>query len=150
MMVLPGLPRRITFFFVSIFVKLGFTAVSGLGFVFGNPIMSVLGSVIWLVWFGSLWFMALPRSNLTLNNQTWLRPAAAGITAVLLLLGIGQMILFSAVSSGRVNVESQVPGMHQLLTLFQGILHYNDAEALTQQGAENFLEGKNPYAGANV
>ena len=73
---------RLLFFFITIVVKLAASAISAIGFVWGNSTIMLIGVFVWLLWFALLAIIALPNSDERLKNQIrWLKPTAITIAS---------------------------------------------------------------------
>lgn len=134
---------RILLFFIAVLIQLVASALVAIGFVLNSSALMIVGSVLWLFWFAVLFLIAVPATDQLLQNHLrWLKPAALTIFIALLLLGLGEVVFFQ---TGGLGKESS-----QLLTSFDRVFLYNDATALSHQATENFIDGNNPYAKANV
>ena len=142
---------RLLLFYVAIFMKIVASALSAIGFVLGSAVIMIIGAVVWLFFLIVLLVIAAPVADRFLQGGVrWLRSAAIAIAAVILATSLGIItVLFAA---GPVpDRDERAPGtVTHLLASLKDVFGYNDAAALSHQAAENFLDGKNPYAESNI
>jgi uncharacterized membrane protein len=144
------IPPRYSLIFISAAFLLLASALSGVGFSLNTPVYWITGTVVWIMWFAIMFLIINPRTDIWLNSsRRRLRTTAKVIFAVVFIAGIlelGVMLFFSYgyVASGADNQFSTV------LSELQSAFRYNDGTALNQQATENLLDGKNPYAEANI
>ncbi|MFC1866316.1 hypothetical protein ACFLYB_06360 [Chloroflexota bacterium] len=142
---------RLMLFFIAVVFKLAASALGAIGFVWNSPIMMISGTVIWIIWFLALFFIAMPQTNrLIIEQMRWLKPAALTIAAILITLGIVLLIIVSCFGLGVLQVDKLGEKPEQLADSFENVFAYNDATALCHQATVNLIDGKNPYAEANV
>ena len=141
---------RILLFFFAIPLQLIALAVSGTGYATGGAVYWLAGIILWLLWFFIMFLIVIPRTDTLLQrHRGWLKQGAKIIFITLLIVGIaeGAILGFFApgyLSSGATNDFAQ--SLEEMQRGFQ----YNDGVALIHQAAENLLDGKNPYAHANI
>ncbi len=147
----PPAAPRIMLFFPAIFFKLISSGLSTIAFVLKDSSMAIAGMVFWMLWIVTLFFIALPQTDRWLAKTVrWLKPLSLSLMAILIVAGI--------IESGAVGASIKGFSMasfigHQTAELIEEQrinLTYNDATALCHQAIENLLEGKNPYAEANI
>ncbi len=142
---------RIMLFFIAVFFKIVASALSAIGFVWGSSALMIVGSVIWLIWFATLFLIAMPQTDRLLqNHMPWLKPTALTISIIFLVTGFVLLIALSSFGLGVFQVDKLGEKAAQLIASFEGIFAYNDATALCHQATENLIDGDNPYAEANV
>lgn len=142
---------RINLFFIALLLKIIASALSAIGFVLFSPAFSISGSVAWLLFFAVLCGVASPGADIYLANRLrWLRPAAVAITIVFCVIGLFVLVVATTVGLTSIKADKPEGEISRLMTSLQDIYGYNDATAFSQQAAENLLEGKNPYAEANI
>jgi hypothetical protein len=141
---------RVWLFFSVLLVGLLASGISGVGFVLSDPYFLISGTVIWAGWFVLIFLVAMPRIDHKLEKyQTLLKRLAISVSILLLTLGTAEMI--ALVSFHSVFTQSQnLGGLGQSLRALEHGFHYNDATALAHQATENLIQGKNPYAHANI
>ena len=142
---------RITLFFIAASIKFIASSFSYSGYLLKNPVLLVSGIIVWLIWFATLLFIAVPATDQFLRKQLhWLKPTAIIIVVVLLLGGIVEIIGLSVINTGIFQDRQPEGRISELIATIDDAFVYNDSTALTQQATENLLEGKNPYAEANI
>jgi len=142
---------RISLFFLSVAIKLAASGIVGLGFYISSIPLSLLGTFLWVIWFVLISLVAVPATDEYLKNRLpWLKSSAVVATLVIFFIGslwgTTSIILLSG-SSGSNTLTREAP---RFAGPIKDIFHYNDTTALFQQAAENLIQGKNPYAEANV
>ncbi len=141
---------RISLFFISILFKLAFTALTGGPYIV-NPTKAVSGIFFWVAWFAVLWLVALPQTDVWLARWSQhLKRVAVGGIILLAVAGIGVAGVFIGLKADLIKPTSFNAPIDELLTYFKSQPRYSDGAAMAQQATENFVEGKNPYAEANV
>ena len=142
---------RVMLFFPAILFKLISSLLSTVGYVLHNGPMSVTGMVFWVVWIATLFLIAMPQTDRLLAGAArWLKPLSITLMAVLIVVGILEYALAGAGSAG-ISVPNFAGSQTDELLKEQRLnLTYNDATALCHQAINNLLEGKNPYAAANI
>jgi hypothetical protein len=144
-------PPRIMLFFITILINLIASALSGIGFVLNSPILLILGTIVWLVWFALLLLVAVPAADRFLkSHMRWLKPTAITIFIALFLTGLVELITISAIGFDSLDIDRLGEDISQVLTSLDDTFAYTDATALCHQATENFLDGNNPYAEANI
>jgi hypothetical protein len=145
------LTPRLSLFFIAIVVKLLASALSGIGFVIHSPVLLIGGSVVWLVFFVLLFAIAIPATDNRLKrHMRWLKPAAATIFSVLLIVGIIEFAIACSIGFGGVGFDILGDNTQAVMEAFDNTFRYNDATALCHQAIDNFLDNQNPYAQANI
>jgi hypothetical protein len=142
---------RIYVFFLAVFAKIVASALSGVGFVLKSTVFSVSGMIVWLSFFAFLIVVTIPSADEVLQKyMKWLKPAAMAVVVIFCIIGLA--LLFIGVTIGLKSIGSDDPGgdLSRLMVSLDNVFGYNDATALTHQAAENLLDGKNPYAEANI
>ena len=144
------LTPRINLFFISIFLKLGFSTLTGGPYVV-NQGKSVLGIISWIAWFGVLWLVALPQTDVYLSrwNQQ-LKRVTVAVVVLLSLAGISIGGVYVGLKTNLIQPDSFNDPVNSMLTYFKTQPRYSDGAALTQQATVNFADGKNPYASPNI
>ena len=142
---------RLMHFFIAVVFKLAASALGAIGFIWNSPVMMISGTVIWVIWFFALFFMAMPQTDrLLMGQMRWLKPAALTIAAILITLGMVLLIIVSCFGLGVLQVDKLGEKPERLADSFENVFAYNDATALCHQATVNLIDGKNPYAEANV
>ncbi|MFC1865839.1 hypothetical protein ACFLYB_03910 [Chloroflexota bacterium] len=142
---------RITLFFIAASIKYIASSFSYAGYFLKNPVLLVSGIIVWLIWFAVLLLIAIPATDQFLRKQMRrLKPAAMTIFIILLLAGIIEIIGLSVINTGVFQDRHPKGRISELIATIDDAFVYNDSTALTQQATENFLDGKNPYAEANI
>jgi hypothetical protein len=142
---------RILLFFIAILINLIASALSGIGFVLNNPVLLILGTIVWLVWFAILFLVAVPAADRFLqSHMRWLKPTAITIFIALFLIGLVELVTVSAIGFDSLNIDRLGEEIAQVLTSLDDTFAYTDATALCHQATENFLDSDNPYAQANI
>ena len=142
---------RVLLFLVAVLFKVVASALAGVGFVLNSPLLLILSTVVWVVWFVLLFLVALPMiDQLWQNRMRWLKPVVAIIVTILLLVGLAEAVAVPSMSLE--SVQSWVLGANtpEILASFESVFAYNDATALCHQATDNLIRGENPYATANV
>jgi len=142
---------RLMLFFIAIAFKLLASALSAIGFVWDSSSLMISGTVVWFIWFAALFVIAMPQTDRVLKEQMrWLKATALTIAAILIALGIVLLIIVSCFGLGVLQVDKLGEKPGQLMESFENVFAYNDATALCHQATANLIDGKNPYAEANV
>ena len=147
---IPTAPRLLLFF-PAILLKLVSAAFSSVAYILHNGPLAITGMAFWILWIASLFLIALPQTDRLLARTTrWLKPLSITLLAVLLMAGLFE---FAAVEAA--DALASLPGFAgnetaQLLQQQRASLTYNDATVLCHQAIDNLLDGKNPYAEANI
>ncbi|MFA7351930.1 MAG: hypothetical protein WCZ22_00370 [Dehalococcoidales bacterium] len=141
---------RISLFIIAIIIKLAASAVSGIAYVFNNSMLYILGIMFWLLWFFFLFIIALPQiDNWLQKSSERLKKTARKIVIIVVIIGIVECIGLAVIGLDTI-VSKQGEHFPEVLTSLNESFNYNDATALCHQAAENFLDGKNPYAEAHI
>ena len=141
---LGNVPERVLLFPLVLVVQLTGSALGGMGYVTDSPpALMVGGTVFWLAWFAGILFLAAKGTDRFLKRAVgWLRPTAVGIVALLLLVGVAELVFIQ--TGGWGSDKSRIlDGLHRVFV-------YNDGIALSHQATQNMLAGKNPYAEGNI
>jgi hypothetical protein len=142
---------RIMLFFPAVIFKLISSGLSTVAFVLKDSSMAIAGMVFWILWIVTLFFIALPQTDRWLAGATrWLKPVSLSLMAVLITVGAIEYSAAAISGSGVSLPALEGTQLAELLEEQRVNLAYNDATALCHQAAENLLEGKNPYAEANI
>jgi hypothetical protein len=142
---------RLLLFFVVIIVKIVASALSAVGFVLNNAVLLISGTVAWLAYFAALFTVAVPAADRFLRPH-WRCLRSAALTIVIVILTVGIVLTLIMVTVGLTSIQADNPQgiWSRLFVSLDNVFGYNDATALSHQAAEHFLDGKNPYAEANV
>ncbi len=145
---------RVQLFFLSILLKLASSGISGVGFYMLPPPIAVLGLLLTILWLTMLFLVALPGSAAVLQRQSrWMRPAARAVSYFIVIAAVVWASIAVTINVNRNNPVSAFfsgqPSTNVLSSL-QTIFGYNDGTSLCQQAAQNAINGKNPYANANI
>ena len=141
---------RYMLFFGAVAVQLIASALSGVGYSVHQAAFWMVGLVFWLVWFGLMFFIVQPQTNNRL--QKWsggLKRDAVIIFIVLLSLGVVETAILVVFAPRVLKEGINTPVDEVVAQLYSGF-RYNDGTALSQQAAENLLNGKEPYTNANI
>ena len=110
----------------------------------------ILGVMFWLLWFFFLFIIALPQiDNWLQKSSERLKKTARKIVIIVVIIGIVECIGLAVIGLDTI-VSKQGEHFPEVLTSLNESFNYNDATALCHQAAENFLDGKNPYAEAHI
>jgi len=151
----PGLlpgdpPARAFLYYWIIIVQLAASAVSGIGYVLQEPVWYLGGAVIWVLWFVLISQVVRPAPGGFLERHgRGLRRGAKVIFITLFTLGVLEVLTFTVVYPAF-SKQQHGGQIDEILAGFHEVFQYNDGDILVQQAAENLLEGKNPYAHANI
>lgn len=113
--------------------------------------MAMSGTALWALWFAVMLVIAAPSADSNLEHHTrWMKPAALATSTLIVAGGIAWAVTvwWVKLEPPRISVAGQAST--EILEAIEGTFGYNDATALCQQAAENFLAGKNPYAVSNI
>jgi hypothetical protein len=143
-------PRTLLFYFAVLTLLLSVT-VSGLSFTLNIPVLYITGSVILVAWFILIFMSVLPQTDIMLSNQmNQLKRRVIGIFIGLFVLGLLEAVTVGVLVPHFLKNQNMPSGFSQVLAEIKRDYEYNDATALSQQAVDNLLEGKNPYAHANI
>jgi hypothetical protein len=143
-------PPRILLIYFSVLLQLIALAVSGIGYATGGAIYWLAGMILWIFWFFIMFLIVIPRTDTFLQrHRGWLKPIARTILILLLIMGIAEGGLLGVFAPGYITSGASNDLVRALEELSQGF-QYNDGAALIQQGAENLLDGQNPYSHGNI
>ncbi len=144
------LTPRISLFFISVILKLGFTSLTGGPYAVDQG-KSVLGIVFWVAWFAMLWLVALPQTDFYLAR--WgerLKKMSVAVVVLLVLAGLSTAGVFIGLKTEFIQPASFGTPVSTMLSYFKTQPRYSDGAAMAQQATENFIQGENPYEAANV
>jgi hypothetical protein len=111
----------------------------------------ISGTAVWLVFFVLLLMIAVPATDQRLQNRLrCLKNTAKTILISLLVLGVALIIFIMIIGLESFFSKEPESKLSQLLISLENVYGYNDATALSHQATENLLDGKNPYAEANI
>ena len=149
--VLPGdAPTRAYLYYWIIIAQLAASAVSGIGYVLQEPAWYLGGAVIWVAWFLLIFQVVRPVPGGFLERHgRGLRRGARVIFITLFILGVLEVLAFTVVYP-MFSKQPHGGKLDEVLAGFNEVFQYNDGDILVQQAGENLLEGKNPYAHANI
>jgi uncharacterized membrane protein len=107
--------------------------------------------VVWLLWFGLLWLVTLPQTDVYLHRFAGrLRRTAHVAVLVLALIAVFIAGSYIGLKSKIIHAADFPEPVSELLASLEAQPQYSDGAALTHQATENFMEGENPYAVSNV
>jgi hypothetical protein len=141
---------RIMLFFPAVAVQLIASALSGVGYTLNGAAYWLAGMIVWVVWFFIMFLIVTPQTDGLL--QGWdgvLKRGAMTIFISLLILGIAEVLIFGVFAHWFLDNGIDNAADKLVAQMYSGF-RYNDGTALCQQAAENLLEGKEPYANANI
>lgn len=144
-------PPRALLFYAAVVVQLSASALAGIGFVLETPVWFLGGTALWLVWFVMMFLMTRPATDISLKpHQGALRKSAVAIFITLFIVGVMEVIAMTVLFPVFFENDENPGDFSQIMTGLSKVFEYNDATILTQQASENLLDGKNPYAHANI
>jgi hypothetical protein len=142
-------PRPHLYYWIIV-VQLVASAVSGVGYVLQSPRWYLGGAFVWILWFFLMFQLVHPEPGGFLERRReGVRRGATVIFVTLFILGILEAFTFAVIYPVFFN-RNRDSQLHQVMVGFHEVFQYNDGDILVQQAAEHLLEGKNPYATANV
>ena len=142
---------RIHLFIIAILIKITASALSAVGFVLVSPAFSISSTVVWLAFFAVLLLVASPAVDIYLKDRMrWLKPAALTIIIVFCVIGLLLLVIASTIGLESIHSDKPEGEISRIMVSFDKVFGYNDATALSHQATENLLNGKNPYAEANI
>jgi hypothetical protein len=142
---------RISLFIFTVVIKLAASAVSGIAYVFNNSMLYISGIMLWILWFAFLFIITIPQADRWLQkNSGKFRKTAKRIIIIILVVGVVEFVGLSIIGLDTLGLEGKDNDLSAVLTSLEESFNYNDATALAHQAAENFLQGKNPYAESNI
>lgn len=107
--------------------------------------------MVWLLWFGVLWLITLPQTDIYLQRFAGqLRRTAQAAVLVLAFIGVFVAGSYVGLKADIIQAADFPEPVSGLFASLEAQPQYSDGAALTHQAAENFMEGENPYATANV
>ncbi|MDD5339416.1 MAG: glycosyltransferase 87 family protein [Dehalococcoidales bacterium] len=137
-------------FFVAVAVQLIASAVSGIGYSVDNIAFWMVGLVFWLLWFFIMFLIVRPQTDVKL--QKWggvLKRGAILIFIVMFVVGVAETVILTCFTHNILDDGVNSGADEVVQALYDGF-RYNDGTALSQQAAENLLDGKNPYTNSNI
>lgn len=142
---------RILVFYIAILIKIVGSALSAIGFVLNSTAMLLSGTIFWIAFFVALLVIADPGTDIRMKSLlTWLKLSASPIIVILIILGIALIVVVTFIGLESFFSQDLWPGLSELLVSLDRVYGYNDATALSHQGTDNVLAGKNPYAESNI
>jgi hypothetical protein len=143
-------PPRVWLFFVALLLTLCGSALSGLTHFLGIPWLVSIGTIIWLIWFAAIFALAVPATDRKLGRVVRrLKPVAKTIMIVVAVFAAVEVIGLGVIYISHWRGDNAITAS----SLSKSVLHSfepADAMALTQQAAQNLLDGRNPYTSANI
>jgi hypothetical protein len=147
----PVPPARVMLIFPAILVLLLAMLAGALALTYGNQILAVTGVVLGIVWMGLLILVALPQTDgWRAGTKRWFKPLATAIMVFLVLAGLVELMALTATGLGTKTGGILGESTPRFLAFISHDLSSSDAVALLTQAVDNLLDGKNPYANANV
>lgn len=147
----PASSPRIMLFLPAVLLLLITSGLSGAAFILNSGPLYIAGMVLWVVWIGTLFLIALPVSDKLLERaRVWLKPVSITLAGVLVVTGLLEFALLSVVSHGGSVFNFVGPSTNTLLEEQAINFRYNDGTALCHQAVDNLLDAKNPYTSANI
>jgi hypothetical protein len=147
---LDATPRPMLFYFAVVILLIA-SALSGVGFVLNSPPYLLSGTAVWIIWLVVMFMVVLPGTDRLLRRHMGgLKRGALIIFSVLFVVGLLEVAAMTFLFSYFEPKEGETSDFSQVMDGLNRVFAYNDSTALTQQGAENLLDGKNPYAHANI
>ena len=138
---------RATLFFYTVPVLLLASALSGIGFVLPGAFFPIAGTVVWIFWFILLFLVAIPGTDVRLASRiSWMNQGALVVITVLLVVGVCEAVIIPGIKTGKIQTDWLGAESEEVLLAMEDAFAYNDATALTHQGMDNFLSGRNPYS----
>lgn len=126
-------------------------SAGGLGIIYNISALAVVGMVVGLFWIGLLTLIALPQTDRWLAGmQRWLKPMATTLMFFFVISGVIELVALAATDLGTTGGGILGGSTPKSLTYVSHNFSSSDAVALLDQAIENRLQGKNPYANANV
>jgi len=125
--------------------------LAGLAAFLNIPQLVLGATMVWAVWLGTMFAVALPITDRLLQNAIrWLRPASRIIIAAIAIFAMVEIIGLAVIFISSTRIEGT---SGEVTPLAESVMHSfepADSDALTQQAAQNLLKGDNPYSAANV
>ena len=147
----PASSPRIMLFLPAVLLLLITSGLSGAAFILNSGPLYIAGMVLWVVWIGMLFFIALPASDKLLERaRVWLKPVSITLAGILVVTGLLEFVALSVVSHGDSVFNFVGPSTNILLEEQAINFRYNDGTALCHQAVDNLLDAKNPYTSANI
>ncbi|MCJ7604585.1 MAG: hypothetical protein MUO19_00940 [Dehalococcoidales bacterium] len=144
-------PPRALLYYATVVIQLLASALSGVGFVLETPAYFLGGAGIWVAWFVLVFMMTRPATDGTLGGHVkFFRRGAGTIFIILFVVGIMEVIAMTVLYPVYYENDENPGNFSEVMTGLNKVFEYNDSTILTQQASENLLEGKNPYAHANI
>ncbi|MFA5308337.1 MAG: glycosyltransferase 87 family protein [Dehalococcoidales bacterium] len=146
----PDVTPRVTLFPFAIAIQLIACAISGVGFAANKAAFWLGGMVLWLLWFWVMFLIVTPETDMGVRRHYGgLRRGAMIILVIVLATGVGELFVLGLFAPGYTKSGASNDFSKSLEQMQHGF-QYNDGTALSQQAAENLLDGQNPYAAANI
>ncbi|MEE9583242.1 MAG: hypothetical protein V3W01_01090 [Dehalococcoidales bacterium] len=145
------LTPRIALFFIAVAVKIAALTFTSFVYAIEEPALAIPITAIWVVWFATLFMVAIsPTDRLLLRQMGWLKTAAKTIIVTIIVAGLIEVSLLITIGVFSSQIKQSEGTIAELLTSLGRATVYSDATALNHQATENLLDGKNPYAEPNV
>ncbi len=142
-------PRALLYYWVIV-IQLLASAISGVGYVLQSPRWYLGGAFIWVAWFVLMFQLVRPSPGGFLERRArGVRRGAFVIFISLFTLGVLEVVTFAVIYPVFSSKHHGGP-IAEVLAGFKEVFQYNDGDILVQQAGENLLDGKNPYAHANI
>jgi len=141
---------RLVFLLVSLPLKGLFSILNGLSTQLSNPVLGVLGMIVWIAWFVTLWLAATSETKIELKWTLWLSKISHYSTLILAVIGVIIISFSLAAKANLIEPDTNSSFVNSLILTGENSFHYNDSTAMDQQAVTNVLNGKNPYVAANI
>jgi hypothetical protein len=141
---------RYWLFYLAVVIQLIASALSGIGYSVHGANYWIAGLVFWLLWFLLMFYIIRPQTDISLQcyNEV-LKRGAIVIFVILFVVGIAEIIIIGICASWFLD-DGINNGVDEVVQQLHSGFRYNDGTALSQQAAENLLDGKEPYSHANI
>ena len=144
------LTPRINLFFISVLLKLGFSTLTGGPYIVSQS-KSILGIISWIAWFGVLWLVAMPQTDVYLARwNEKLKKVSVAIVLILAIIGLSISGVYIGLKTNQIHPASFAGPVDSALSYFKTQPRYSDGAAMAEQATTNFIKGENPYAAANI
>lgn len=145
------LTPRIALFFIAVAVKIVALTFTSLAYVLQEPALAILITAIWFVWLVIIFMVAMPPTDHILLRQiSRLKSVTRTVIIALVVAGVIEVSLLIIIGVFGPQIKQFEGTIPQLVTSLERTTIRGDASALIHQATENFLDGKNPYAEANI
>jgi hypothetical protein len=142
---------RILLFYYAVAILLITSGISSAGFILNNAYVLLAGFVLWIVWFALIFVILLPQTGQFLSQHiNLLKRGALIIFITLFMLGLAEGVSAAVLFPRLLRNNTLSGNFRELINGLEEVYQYNDGTALSQQAAENLLNGQNPYAHANI